>query len=102
MRNIKSLFVFAFGLFFGLSAFAQNTDEQGRIIVNDEASFWDVQNNLGGSYIQTADITLTDAGRRTWQIGSTDQGAAFTGTYDGGGFTISVALSDASAGKVSA
>ena len=96
MRNIKSLFVFAFGLFFGLSAFAQNTDEQGRIIVNDEASFWAVQNNLGGSYIQTADITLTDAGSRTRQIGSTDQGAAFTGTYDGGGFTISVALSDGS------
>ena len=96
MRKFKSLFVFAFGLFFGLSAFAQNTDEQGRIIVNDEASFWAVQNNLGGSYIQTADITLADAGSRTWQIGSTDQGAAFTGTYDGGGFTISVALSDGS------
>ena len=94
MRKFNALFVFAFGLFFGLSAFAQNTDEQGRIIVNDEASFWAVQNNLGGSYIQTADITLTDAGRRTWQIGSTDQGAAFTGMYDGGGFTISVALSD--------
>ena len=95
MRKFKSLFVFAFGLFFGLSAFAQNTD-QGRIIVNDEASFWAVQNNLGGNYIQTADITLADAGSRTWQIGSTDQGAAFTGTYDGGGFTISVALSDGS------
>ena len=89
MRKFKSLFVFAFGLFFGLSAFAQTE-------VYDEASFWAVQNNLGGSYIQTADITLTDAGSRTWQIGSTDQGAAFTGTYDGGGFTISVALSDGS------
>ena len=94
MRKFKSLFVFAFGLFFGLSVFAQNTDEQGRIIVNNEASFWAVQNNLGGSYIQTANIILTEADSRTWQIGSTEQGDAFTGTYDGGGFTISVALSD--------
>ncbi|HIW87944.1 MAG TPA: T9SS type A sorting domain-containing protein [Candidatus Onthomorpha intestinigallinarum] len=88
MRNIKSLFVFAFGLFFGLSAFAQNTDEQGRIIVNDEASFWDVQNNLGGSYIQTADITLTSTDNQI-----APDGSVFTGTYDGGGHKITVNVS---------
>ena len=96
MRKFKSLFVFAFGLFFGLSAFAQNTDEQGRIIVNDEASFWAVQNNLSGDYIQTADITLTDVSKSIYQIGSTavQDGVAFSGTYDGGGHAIRVAFSD--------
>ncbi len=96
MRKFNALFVFAFGLFFGLSAFAQNTDEQGRIIVNDEASFWAVQNNLGGSYIQTVDIILTDASKSIYQIGSTavQDGVAFSGTYDGGGHAIRVAFSD--------
>ncbi len=89
MRKFNALFVFAFGLFFGLSAFAQTE-------VYDEASFWAVRNNLSEDYIQTADITLTDASKSIYQIGSTavQDGVAFSGTYDGGGHAIRVAFSD--------
>ena len=78
MRKFKSLFVFAFGLFFGLSAFAQTE-------VYDEASFWAVQNNLSGDYIQTADITLTFTSDQI-----APDGSSFTGTYDGNGYKITI------------
>jgi hypothetical protein len=50
------------------------------------ATLNNVRNNLAAYYVQTADIDLTGV---EWVPIGTDTGLAFTGEYDGNGYTIS-------------
>lgn len=77
-------------LFVSFAAAAQNTDSEGRIIINSAEEFLKIGNNAGypidtnTSYIQTADIDLGNMGTLDAAIIK-----LFRGTYDGGRHSIS-------------
>ncbi|MCI7572361.1 MAG: fibronectin type III domain-containing protein [Bacteroidales bacterium] len=82
----KLLWVMA-ALFVSFAAAAQNRDDKGRIIINSAEEFLKIGTTgypSDGDYIQTANIDLGDKGTMYTPIIST-----FSGTYDGGGYTIS-------------
>lgn len=85
----KLLWVMA-ALFVSFAVSAQNRDDKGRIIINSAEEFLKIGNNAGypidanASYIQTADI---DLGYRS--VTSPIISGAFSGTYDGDGYSIS-------------
>lgn len=73
-------------LFVSFAVAAQNRDTEGRIIINSAEEFLKIGSTYSSndSYIQTADIDLGDKGTMYTPIIAT-----FSGTYDGGGYTIS-------------
>lgn len=82
----KLLWVMA-ALFVSFAVAAQTTDNVGRIIINSAEEFLKIGTTgypSNGNYIQTADIDLGDKGTMYTPIIAT-----FSGTYDGGGYTIS-------------
>ena len=81
----KLLWVMA-ALFVSFAVSAQNRDDKGRIIINSAEEFLKIGTTyyIDDTYIQTADIDLGDKGQRTTPIIT-----IFSGTYDGGGYTIS-------------
>ena len=81
----KLLWVMA-ALFVSFAVAAQNRDNKGRIIINSAEEFLKIGTiyYIDDTYIQTADIDLGDKGQRTTPIIT-----IFSGTYDGGGYTIS-------------
>ena len=83
---MKKLFFAIAALFVSFAAAAQNTDSEGRIIINSAEEFLKIGSTYSSSasYIQTANIDLGDKG-----IMYTPIIATFSGTYDGGGYTIS-------------
>lgn len=85
---MKKLFFAIAALFVSFAAAAQNYDSEGRIIINSAEEFLkigvDANYPSNGNYIQTVDIDLGDKGTMTTPIITT-----FSGTYDGGGYTIS-------------
>lgn len=87
---MKKLFFAIAALFVSFAAAAQTYDSLGRIIINSKEEFLKIgvdanyPSNSNGNYIQTANIDLGDKGTMTTPIIAT-----FSGTYDGGGYTIS-------------
>lgn len=81
----KLLWVMA-ALFVSFAVAAQNRDDKGRIIINSAEEFLKIGPiyYLGDTYIQTADI---DLGYRS--VTSPIISGAFSGTYDGNGYSIS-------------
>ncbi|MCI7662326.1 MAG: fibronectin type III domain-containing protein [Bacteroidales bacterium] len=81
----KLLWVMA-ALFVSFAAAAQTRDSLDRIIINSAEEFLKIGSTYSSSdsYIQTANIDLGDKGTMYTPIIST-----FSGTYDGGGYTIS-------------
>ncbi len=84
---MKKLFLAIAALFVSFAAAAQTTDSEGRIIINSAEEFLKIGTtySLSASYIQTENIDLGDMGTVTSPVIS----GAFSGTYDGGGYTIS-------------
>lgn len=87
---MKKLFFAIAALFVSFAAAAQNTDSEGRIIIDSKEEFLKIGNLSGypidtnSSYIQTADINLGNMGTLDTAIIK-----EFRGTYDGGGHSIS-------------
>ena len=82
----KLLWVMA-ALFVSFAVAAQTTDDEGRIIINSAEEFLKIGTTgypSNGNYIQTVNIDLGDKGTMYTPIITT-----FSGTYDGGGYTIS-------------
>ena len=74
-------------LFVSFAVAAQTTDDEGRIIINSAEEFLKIGTTgypSNGNYIQTVNIDLGDKGTMYTPIITT-----FSGTYDGGGYTIS-------------
>lgn len=83
---MKKLFFAIAALFVSFAAAAQDTDSEGRIIINSAEEFLKIGSTYSStaSYIQTVNIDLGDKGTMYTPIITT-----FSGTYDGGGYTIS-------------
>ncbi len=83
---MKKLFFAIAALFVSFAAVAQTYDSEGRIIIDSKEEFLKIGSTYSSSdsYIQTANIDLGDKGTMYTPIIST-----FSGTYDGGGYTIS-------------
>lgn len=84
---MKKLFFAIAALFVSFAAAAQTYDSVGRIIINSAEEFLKIGStySASASYIQTVNIDLGDKGTRNTSIINVD----FSGTYDGGGYTIS-------------
>ncbi|MGM9807439.1 MAG: fibronectin type III domain-containing protein [Candidatus Onthomorpha sp.] len=84
---MKKLFWVMAALFVSFAVAAQNTDSEGRIIINSAEEFLKIGTTYSSSesYIQTADIDLGDKGTVTSSIINVD----FSGMYDGNGYSIS-------------
>lgn len=61
--------------------------------IDTAEDFANIANNLGGSYKLTADITITEP------LSYKNEGALFTGTFDGNGKTITINFADADAAR---
>lgn len=83
---MKKLFFAIAALFVSFAVVAQTYDSVGRIIINSADEFLKIGStySASASYIQTANIDLGDTGTMTTPIIT-----SFSGTYDGGGYTIS-------------
>ncbi len=83
---MKKLFFAIAALFVSFAAVAQTYDSEGRIIINSAEEFLKIGSTYSSSasYIQKANIDLGDKGTMYTPIIAT-----FSGTYDGGGYTIS-------------
>ncbi|MGM9819686.1 MAG: fibronectin type III domain-containing protein [Candidatus Onthomorpha sp.] len=83
---MKKLFFAIAALFVSFAAAAQTRDSENRIIINSAEEFLKIGSTYSSndSYIQTANIDLGDKGTMYTPIITT-----FSGTYDGGGYTIS-------------
>ena len=72
------------------SSSADATTPTGSFSVTSCADFENINNNLSGSYTLTQDLSCAGEGN-TIMVGG---GSPFTGTFDGGGHTITIALND--------
>lgn len=66
------------------------------IEINSCAEFMDINNNLGGSYLLTQDLNCINQGSNII-VGAS---GPFTGTFDGGGHTITIAINARSSNNV--